>query len=1640
MPEDPLISQLRDERDAALTRAIAAEQRLRALDEAILRAERARQGDLLQRLRGQRADAVGDARGARDEHTKLKERAFVELVDLNAKSHEVIVGEFSDRHPIVLLPVRIETKFARVGQGTELRVRVFPDDISIAAPPSAVTADERVAGEAYWSARAAARTNPGDVQSRINYEGSWTTLATRHGAYRASYIVSATKPENPEAAPGALVFNPPAEPTEPPLPRADALPDRFVILTYVGREKIDEVPGRPIPDDLVIAPDALQSDTWLDRDPDTHKLIVPPALRWLTDFDAAIDVGMAVRIPLRAPHDTAGFDRVVAIGVRSATPPEKAPAELERLLAKHRYGDGCGIARSGMPTNNTDTAKAGWQPPSDDMEQLFAIEDAPPDISPQPGMLGVVDGWRLVELLGLSSEFVRRWPNAHATDVAEAIAMNHAAAPATLDDFVGEFLGTVVSPEAAGALHAFFVRWVSGRGHYPALRIGREPYGIVVTSAWDRWTYPQGDFRRFVAGDIAPELASLIGKHRPRWKTLGERAPHAAQSVLDPFQRLLAIIGLLASSSEFVSRKAVPDDYVKGRLKFDDAGDPVIHEWFDALKLARNQSLNASLFPPGRNEPDPLAAFITFLDHTDSWRLPIIDRDPRVPLSEREEIGKYDGKHNYLHWLSQTNRADLVAERFVGADGTDVAPPQALLYVLLRHALMTALESGSLDAAQTHGKDLFQVIDRDPLIANIGTAQYVLRKDYLQVDASRLGLTAKPTALVDWALDNARLVGVKHPSAARVAEVHDAITALAEVKTARLERLLAEHIDLCSYRLDAWITALYTQRLARLRGDAQNRGLYLGAYGWVENLRPATGRQPLLADTLPLALRPGAGVNVFEDTANAGFVHAPSLMQAVTASVLRNAYLSHASRALPAPFAVNLSSARLRTALALTEGVRNGQPIAALLGYQIERGLHELYPGLELDQYIYALRDRFPLVAGLLTDVPPGTSAEVIEARNVVNGLDLVEFTLGKPFSSWEIVGLPADSTTEADAIVAEVDRARDALDAVSDLLLAESVHQAVQGNVARTKASLQALTDPEAPPEPEVIRTQRSGSVLTFRVALALEVDGVTGWSADADLSPRAKANRQLNHWLREHLPPPNEMQWSVRNGAAAAAMESLADTGLEPIDVVLMSGDRLGDRSSELERFLIRQFRSKHTVPDEHVTVVAPVSGPINAATSVLFDFSASDAGKRNLASIQPLLARLRRIVTRARAADARDFWRNADMPRADPIDPTGSATAFKDLTDRLDVATAGLTAGGAAVKAQLAVIAPLREDLEKDASKVNNPAWVPALEGLRAALFDTGPFGIPEALPADGSKITRTLIDTLIAQGQAVSKLIDKRLAEAAPMRGITFTDPLPAEEPAKSHEAARRNDARRQNYLDAAHALFGPTFTIVPLFRLHTDQASELAQAIATPVTSDPLATEEWLHSASRVRPGLAELTWAMAATEWIERSIPDPIVAQLPHTAGAPWIGGKVGTALPRGEWLSLILFDAAFLAKPLRAALMLDDWTETVPAERETSGVAFNFNRPNAVAPHAVLVAVPPDLRGHWEWIDLVGSVNEALDLAKVRAVELDHLIDRDKDHASPEGDYFQLLPAILSEFTKSRFAYVNYTGPLVVGLNKEKP
>lgn len=1002
-----------------------------------------------------------------------------------------------------------------------------------------------------------------------------------------------------------------------------------------------------------------------------------------------------------------------------------------------------------------------------------------------------------------------------------------------------------------------------------------------------------------------------------------------------------------------------------------------------------------------------------FLRETTDWLLSLVDRDPKVPLSETAPVGPYDGVHNYLWWLTQASRADLGSERFIGADGAPVAHPNALLYVLLRHSLLAALESSALAAATVHGAQQFSVVDRDPLIANIGDEQHIQRRDYLEVDASRLGVARTRTSLADWVLTGSRLPRDTRPSAAeRLAEVQDAVGALTNVPTARLERLMAEHVDVCSYRLDAWITALYLQRLDLIRSRANAPGLHLGAFGWVENLRPASGRTTVSPDSLPVALRDGIRGSLFEDSRNGGFIHAPSLAQATTAAVLRNGYLSHASPEQPRPFAVNLSSARMRDAMALTAGVRAGQPIAALLGYQFERGLHEGHPGIELDQFIFVLRDRFPLLSGRISEVPPGTSAEQIEARNVVDGLALADTTRGHSYP-YGITGLPAAGTAAAVAISAEVDRIHDALDATSDLLIAESVHQAVQGNLSRTLAAQQALTSPAVPPDPDVVRTPRSGRVLAFRAAIALDPNAVAGWHSP--LTPRARANAQLNHWLTLHLPSPDAIGWTAQIGSSPPESHTLGQLGLEPLDVVLMSGDRLGDRSSELERFIARRVASAHQL-DESPSV----------------DFASAPSGATSLGRLQPLLSRLRRLITSARAAHAADWRRAADEQSATPGDPTGSATGpapliqFADLVDRLQRSRTSMELAKAELLAALSAAEPLRNALDADPSTLANPAWTPALDRIREALFALELFGIPEAVPADGTSISMPLIDRLVTQGKLVAVLVDERLTRAADLLTSPLFAPLPINEVERTIEIVRRNGVLRERYLEAARAMLGPAFVIIPLFAFAADQAAEISGSLMT-APAPAGAVEEWMLSLARVRPRIADLAWIAAATRWAGTPLQDPACAQLPHQPGAPWIGGAFGSPLPPGEWLSLMVIGASALSGPVQAGLLIDEWTETVPVDQETTGVAFNFDRPNAVAPQAILVAVPPVLRGNWEWDDLVGSVHEALDLAAIRAVEPDALLSRAEDAPSPSGDYFQGLPAILAEFTSGRIVTTDF-------------
>ena len=84
-------------------------------------------------------------------------------------------------------------------------------------------------------------------------------------------------------------------------------------------------------------------------------MLVGEDMEWIYDFDRAVEVGMAMRVPLEEPFTTDGFDRILAIGLRLSSDEGENQGLLEELLENHHFApDGMSLLPQGTPTNNTE--------------------------------------------------------------------------------------------------------------------------------------------------------------------------------------------------------------------------------------------------------------------------------------------------------------------------------------------------------------------------------------------------------------------------------------------------------------------------------------------------------------------------------------------------------------------------------------------------------------------------------------------------------------------------------------------------------------------------------------------------------------------------------------------------------------------------------------------------------------------------------------------------------------------------------------------------------------------------------------------------------------------------------------------------------------------------------------------------------------------------------------------------------------------------------------------------------------------------------------------------------------------------------------------------------------------------------------
>lgn len=363
-----------------------------------------------------------------------------------------------------------------------------------------------------------------------------------------------------------------------------------------------------------------------------------------------------------------------------------------------------------------------------------------------------------------------------------------------------------------------------------------------------------------------------------------------------------------------------------------------------------------------------------------------------------------------------------------------------------------------------------------------------------------------------------------------------------------------EFMDLFTYRLDAWFNGVLDWFMAKNTNTTEKP--QIGAYGWVFNLT-----------------KKGSNNDSTENNPD-HFILAPSIQHALSAAVLRSAYLKSKANKSDSHACVNISSMRARQALRLIDGIRSGMSMSVVLGCDLERYLHDapnvFGKGFEMDRYIFPLRQLFPQTI----DIESQNSSASNYIMQVINGEALLETIINhkewtwscpvhewleenwqkdvKDRLSWMSILNQNKNTEESSenketdkdifyrnaarsAFFKIIERLMDSYDALNDLLLSESVHRLVMGDKESFYAISNFMANGEGTiPDPEILKTPSEYVVVSHKVGMMLpnisnskEIENViekikttrmlsnTETDLIKNLNPFSIADSNVNDWI---------------------------------------------------------------------------------------------------------------------------------------------------------------------------------------------------------------------------------------------------------------------------------------------------------------------------------------------------------------------------------------------------------------------------------------------------------------------------------------------------------------------------------------------
>jgi hypothetical protein len=1140
------------------------------------------------------------------------------------------------------------------------------------------------------------------------------------------------------------------------------------------------------------------------------------------------------------------------------------------------------------------------------------------------------DGPVTAGLLGIPTATFDHVQYADAYGVRNGRDMLTALWPATLGYFMDQMMSPVFGADALETARTTALAAAIPRGALPALRVGNTPYGVLPVTSLAAYAPPRPTFA--VLPDPEAALVGFLKLLLPAWQSSIPGVPRIG-GTSDPDQDLTRVLGMDASSVDFRARQVIGDEAMWNLLQFLETF--ATQEWW-LEHLVRGRALLDGL---GLTTWDPRVIHTSMA--RSSYLVPfstVRDGAPSetAPLANDASVG---GQNiNYIQWLRGASLPDLQTENYPGP------LPTSLLYRILRQSVLrdyvslaglAQVNAGTLPAVALREAELVHIRQAAPSI----TPWDILNQP-------------RPGSTVTWGQYLHDLIPAPGSEFWRLAQLRASMDNLAALPTAELDRLLTETLDAGSHRLDVWITAIANSILQRQRAAAPQQGaptLHLGGYGWVENVRPAarprvvTGADSTAVVRLDESRRakfpgiavPGQVLQAPPD--NGGFIHAPSMTQAAAGAILRSGYMSHRNTPDEPVLAIALSSQRTQNALWLLEGVRQGQTLGALTGYKFEQALHDA----NLDVYVQPFRDKYPLIG---TELTPQTAAgEVVPPSQVVDGVKLrADWQAGNlaPGTVWgtglPIPAPPANATqTTVLGFISDLD---DMLGGLGDLSLAESVFQIMRGNFGRAGGLLDAVSQGAEPPLPDVVDTPRAGIDVTHRLMLlfAGAPPAVPAWSG-VPTRPRALAEPWLSNWVAARLPDPSVVRCAVswtEAGATQTTTVALGDLMVGPLDVLALAIAGGEPQRSELESRILYA-----AAPPSDATAVT-----ITYATTTL------PAGTIGFPDLLTAAQAVRDMLGLARALRPQDF-----SPPETNAANAGGTTDMGDLTARVQ-----------------ALVGQLGTDITALQTAIANVATAP--QPVRDALLTASFYGINGSVPQSTDDTT-----ALTARANATLGQMQQRQSAAS-------QTPLPPPVPATAVSAL----------LGVVATVLGKAAIVLPHLT-PADPASvqsAFGQSAAMQAV-DPQAMDRWMLQLSHIRAAVQRFDLGMSATALLGAPEAPPLtLGQLPFVAGDRWLGLPILSAAPPTS--GRVAIEALAVGDPTTpaplAGLLLDEWLDRIPATTTSAGLSFHHDEPTARAPQAMLLAVCPDGRQAWDLALVQTILEETLELAKIRAVDLDSI------------------------------------------------